>query len=264
VLGALAGVVVGCLIAGVVVASGALDDRVSAGPPADASEAFIASFQRSLEGTYVVEAIYTRELDRGGQLRSNVFVAQRPPDSIRRQFGGITGSIGGHEIMCSNDATGAFHCGPAAPSPDHALEVERDLENLHSYFAPPALYSAVSAGPDCFELTQLRPSAALPYGSFARFCFDPDTGAIRLQVQHLEGAVDSFEATLVRGDVSAADFDLGPNRTYDAQSDPTTTTVPSSTLDPGSTTTVPLVGGSTTTTVAGGSTTTTSGGIVGG
>jgi hypothetical protein len=219
-LGALAGVLVGLAVAGLTVGSGSLDDRVVAKPAPDASEEFIAAFQRSLEGTYFVRAVFTRVLSDGRTLTSNASVAQRPPDSLRRQFGGLTGTIGGRQVVCSTEGGGPFHCAPGVDAPDHATVISQDVANLRSYFVAPALYQAVRAGPDCFELTQLRPSAVLPYGSFARFCFDPDTGAIRLLRQDVEGATDTFEATLVRGEVTEQDFSLDDDAEYREQTDP--------------------------------------------
>lgn len=218
-VGAAAGVVVGLIAAVVLIAGGSFDGRLTPVPVPDASNEFIAAFQRSLTGTYVVEADYTRTLPDGRALTSRTFVAQRPPDSIRRQFGSISGTVAGRVVSCSNEVGGTMHCGPSAVAPDSAQAVQQALDNLRSYFAPPALYGAVAAGPDCFKLTQLRPSSVLPYGSSARFCFDPDTGAIRVLSQHLDGATDTFEATLVRGDVTAADFDLSQNNDFGTQAD---------------------------------------------
>ena len=240
-MGALAGVVAGLIVTLAVVGGGALDDRVTARPVPDASEEFVSAFRRSLEGTYLVRATFTRVLADGRTLTSNAAVAQRPPDSIRRQFGGLTGSVAGHQVVCSTEAGGRFHCGPGAIAPDRAGVVDQDLANLRSYFVAPALYRAVRAGPDCFELTQMRPSGVVPYGSFARFCFDPGTGAIRLLEQHLEGATDTFEATLVRAEVSAQDFSLADDSAYQAQTDagPNATTPDTTPATASSVTTAP-------------------------
>jgi len=218
-----AGVVVGLIAAGVVVAGGGLDGRMTPVPVVDASDAFVAAFQRSLEGTYVVEADYTRVLTDGRTLKTRAFVAQRPPDSIRRQFGGISGTVAGHLVSCSTDV-GHFHCGPSVPAPDPAATNAASIQTLRSYFVAPALYQATHDGRDCFKLSQARPSTVLPYGSQARFCFDPDTGAVRILSQHLEGATDTLEATLVRGTVTDADFALNQNDDFGAPDDGSGTT----------------------------------------
>jgi hypothetical protein len=218
-LGTIGGIAVGVAVAAVLITGGHFDGRVTPVPVPDASEAFVTAFQRSIEGTYVVEADYTRVLTDGRTLRSRALVAQRPPDSVRRQFGGITGTVAGRTVTCSSELGGQFHCGGSAPAPDPTATMQQEMDNLRSYFAPPALYRATSAGTDCFKLTQDRPSAVLPFGSAAKFCFDPGTGAIRILTQRLEGATDTFEATLVRGEVTDADFSLAADDAFGVQTD---------------------------------------------
>ncbi|MGZ4785123.1 MAG: hypothetical protein ACXV5S_05595 [Acidimicrobiales bacterium] len=235
VLGGIAGAVVGSLVAVALVMGGALDDRVPKVPAPDASAEFLAAYQRSLEGTYVVRADFTRRLDSGATLRSNALVAQRPPDSIRRQFGGISGTIGGHLVTCSTEDGGGFHCSPSADAPPYEETVQQSVQTMTSYFTEtPALYRAVRYGADCFELIQNRPSAVLPYGSQARFCFDEATGAVKELIERLEGAIDTFEATDIRGSVTAGDFSLSEDddfalHTEAAATDPNDITNPDDT-----------------------------------
>jgi hypothetical protein len=218
-LGAVAGVAVGLVAAAVLILGGSFDGRVTPVVVPDASPAFIAAFQRSLEGTYAVEADYTRTLSDGRTLKSNVFVAQRPPDSIRRQFGGIAGTVAGHTVSCSAEVGGQFHCSASRVAPDSAATINQEMANLRTYFASPALYLVARSTADCFKLTQNRPAVTLPYGSAATFCFDRPTGAVRILTQRLEGATDRLEATLVRGEVTAADFDLAENVKFGVQTD---------------------------------------------
>ena len=55
-----------------------------------------------------------------------------------------------------------------------------------------------------------------PYGSWARMCFDPETGVMRFLEQHLEGAVDTFSAVRIRSTVTDQDFSLNQDRAYDS------------------------------------------------
>jgi len=221
-LGAAAGIATGLVVAVVLVVGGSFDGRLTAVPVADATEPFMAAFQRSLDGTYYVQANYTRTLTDGRQLTSRSLVVQRPPDSLRRQFGSISGTVDSKVVTCSGTTggtTGDFHCGPSVAAPDPAQTRQTTLDNLRTYFADPAVYRVTADGPDCFELTQNRPSTSLPYGSEARFCFDPDTGAIRLLREKLDGATDQFEATLIRGQVTGSDFSLVPSSDFGTQAD---------------------------------------------
>jgi len=65
-------------------------------------------------------------------------------------------------------------------------------------------------------------------------CFDDVTGAIRYLEQHLEGAVDTFNATEIRPFATDQDFSLAQDNIYDSTSGgeradvglPTTTSSP--------------------------------------
>ena len=259
-LGGIAGAVVGSLVAVALVLGGGLDDRVTKAPGADASAEFLAAYQRSLKGTYAVKATFTRQLDSGATLSSNALVAQRPPDSIRRQFGGITGTIQGHVVSCSTEVDGTFHCSPAADAPSFEETVQQSVETMTSYFTDtPPLYRAVRYGDDCFELIQNRPSALLPYGSQARFCFDEATGAIRLLIERKEGAIDTFEATDIRGSVTATDFSLSEDDDFavHTESAPAGTDETTPATDPNGTTPTTAAAGTTDPTATSSSSTST-------
>ena len=181
VLGGVAGAVVGSVVALALVLGGALDGRVTRAPGADVSAEFLAAYQRSLEGTYVVLADFTRRLDSGATLTSSAMVAQRPPDvdppAVRRPLG--------HDPAVSR---GLHHRGGRhlplqpgcrrAPLRGDGADLGGDDDLLLHRHARRSI-GPCATGADCFELIQNRPSAVLPYGSQARFCFDEATGAVR-------------------------------------------------------------------------------------
>jgi len=234
-LATLAGVTVGAVVAVLMIVGGGVARRATPKPKPEATTEFIEAFQRSLSATFVSKADYTRVLDSGRALESATFIAQRPPDRIQRQFGGITGTVAGRQIMCSTTLDGQFHCGPAAPAADPNSALTTQTENLQSYFAPPALYRVVKGDPGCFELTQVRALPLAPYGSAATMCFDDVTGAIRYLEQHLEGAVDTFNATEIRPFATDQDFSLAQDNIYDSTSGGERADVglPTSTSSPG-------------------------------
>ena len=228
---------VGVVVVLAFVAANQFITESSSQPGPDASEAFVSAFQRSLEGTYAVRATYSRVLDDGRTLRSDAAVIQRPPDSLHRQFGGLSGTVDGRPVSCSTNASGTYFCGPSGGSAGGASAdggitaaaktVATQIETLRSYFQEPALYRVTQDGADCFDLTQQRAAGIPPYGSSARFCFDQSTGAIRLLRQNLEGAVDTFEATSVRSEVADADLSLNDDPAYRVQADAeSSTTLP--------------------------------------
>jgi hypothetical protein len=209
VIGAAAGVVTGLLVATLLVTSGSLDDRATATPPKPATAEFLAAFRRSLLGTYVVEATFTRQKDGVGTLTSKSEKAQSPPNHLTREFGGITGAMNGYVIGCSTGPGGEYLCSPTKAREDYSAFVATAMHNLRSYFAPRGpLYAVVASGKGCFDLTQVGALATAPYGTFAHMCFDPATGAMSYLRENLEDATDTFSAVQIRSQVSAADFSL--------------------------------------------------------
>ncbi len=229
-----AGLVVGALAATGLIASGTLDDRATAAPAKPATADFLAAFQRSLTGTYVVNATYTRTLDctatqpqcvPGQTMQSAALVVQRPPDHLRRQLGDVEGAIGGHVIACDTQANGQLQCGPTPTTESFTASVASQMSALRGYFAGPIpLYSVVHDGSGCFALTQVREYPSAPYGSAARMCFDPATGALTYVKRWLEGATDVFQAVHVTGQVTDADFTITQDPSFQPSYDTTTTT----------------------------------------
>jgi hypothetical protein len=209
VIGALAGVATGLLVSSVLIASGRLDQRASEAPQKPATSAFVAAFQRSLRGTYAVEATYTRRKDGVGTMTSQAEQVQAPPNHLTREFGGVSGAMNGYVVGCSTGPNGRYLCSPTKNKEDYSAFVANAMKNLRSYFAAPGpLYSVVASGKDCFDLTQVGQLATAPYGTSAHMCFDPATGAMSYLREHLEDAVDTYAAVHISSQVTPADFSL--------------------------------------------------------
>ena len=209
-LGALAGAVTGLATCLVLVATGVLSaNEVVTGD--EAARQLTADWRRSRESSYVMEGTWAREKEGVGVLSSAVFEAQRPPDRLRRESGGVTGELDGQTINCTTDAAGKFACGRSGHAVDYAEQTAEEVANLESYLTgDPALYDVASDG-TCY-LLQLRVAVAQPpYGRQARMCFDADFGALRYLQVRSAGVTDTFQATAVRA-VSDADFviEAGP------------------------------------------------------
>ena len=212
-IGAVAGVATGLLVASLMIASGSLDDRASAPPAKPATAAFLAAFHRSLTGTYALEATFTRRKDGVGTMVSQAAKAQAPPNHLTWEFGGVTGAMNGYVIGCSTGPGGTYLCSPTKTREDYATFVSDAMANLRSYFDPRGpLYQVVASGKGCFDLTQVGQLANAPYGTFAHMCFDQATGAISYLRENLEDDTDTFEAVHIRGQVSAADFSLAADK----------------------------------------------------
>ena len=212
--GALAGLLVGLLLAGVVAARDVATpdvERVTepvAARPADV-DAFTAAWQRSRTGTWVVRMAFTRRTASSGRLDDELRIAQRPPDRLTLgPLGAVAGRIGERTVNCGTGATGAFRCAADRPAAPYADEVRREVSALRSYFVGGASVYALGRDGDCFTLRRRLVYPSPPYGDRARFCFDRATGApTRREVHRPEGS-DVQQAVEVRSEVADADLRL--------------------------------------------------------
>jgi len=246
--GTIAGILAGSLIAAALVVSGTLKVPVRR-DTRDASAEFLQAWERNRRGTFIVESDFRRTLKDGRTLYSATLDVQRPPDHLRRQFGGVTGAVGGHPIVCSTDQVGRFSCATgAALVPPYDQVVADELENFRKLFTSPApgalpLYRVIRA-PDagCFELFNTGiPYPIPPYGHYARFCFDAATGAVTTVERQLDdGVVETTEASSVRATVDVTDFDTSQVRDFDLRMDLGATAAPTTTTTAAPPGTVPL------------------------
>lgn len=187
----------------------------------DVVEEFISAYQRSLEASFAVEGEFTRTMADGRSIRSGLLIAQRPPDWIRRQFGGLSGAVGGRELNCSTTPDGAFSCPPGPEATPYEQEVKRRVGIVRSYFDPasPPLYRVTVATPDCFRLDLLRPVPDPTFGNTTTLCFDETTGAqTSFELHRFDGSVDRIEAVVVRN-VTDLDFVIARDTTFDQRND---------------------------------------------
>ena len=127
-VGAVAGVVVGAAVVATLVATGVLSlPRREGGDP---RAELVAAYERSRTATFVVESDFERRMDSGAVLRSAQLVAQRPPDRVVRQFGGIDGIVGGRSVLCTTTPDGGFTCRAAGAARDYQAELRQELDNL--------------------------------------------------------------------------------------------------------------------------------------
>ena len=227
-----AGVAVGALAAGALIASGVLDDEVGA-PTAPADElgdagdraaddaaqrgedadAFLVAFERSRLGTYVVEYTLQRTFPGRTGFTAESGIAQDPPDRLERSLGSVTSRRGSEVTLCRVTDAGRYRCTTGRAERSYRGLVADEVEALATYLGGDLpLYSVTAAG-ECFDLDQMRPLPAPPYGTAARFCFDDETGALTFVRIERDEAVDVTEATSVTAEVRAGD--LRPPETGD-------------------------------------------------
>lgn len=219
----IAGVLAGAVAAGVLVVTGVLDRAPGPGATAttattsdqradDASDEvataaaeFVAAWRRSRLGTYVVHSTFRRTVAAGGGFTGESSVAQRPPDRLERSFGSVTARVGDRVVLCRT-AAGVYRCDSGPTRRSYRSVVRGEVALLRGYVEGSAPLYAVAADGDCFDLTLGRPLPAPPYGTAARFCFDPDTGATTYLRVERDEATDVTEATSVSADVLVDDL----------------------------------------------------------
>jgi hypothetical protein len=211
-------VLVGCFAAALVIATVTTEDtplRPGARPDdGAAAEELFAAWERSRTATFVRTGTFERRSDvTGSSITSEDIVAQRPPQRLHRQLGGIEGRDDRRTLSCPSPPEGSppEPCTLGDPSgPTYDEDVEREVAALRTLVAGDAPVYAVGRGEDegCFELVQQRVEPRAPFGQEARFCFDPATGApANSRVAYEGGIVEVVVVTDIRTDVTDADLE---------------------------------------------------------
>jgi len=198
VVGAYAALLVVVGVSAVVAGS---DDDLAAGR-------FVSAYERSQLATYSMKGTYTRRsVSTDAEISSPVVEAQRPPERLRAQFGGVQGQIGDQLVVCGavRGATTGKRCTWSRVAPYKDL-VAQQVAVVRTYLSgDDPLYEVVQDG-RCFDLRRTRYDPRPPYGEAARLCFDSETGALeRIRVRNT-GVVDETVATELRPTVVDADL----------------------------------------------------------
>jgi hypothetical protein len=189
------------------------------GPTAD----FLAAFERSRTATYRVRQATERQRAGAVALTSSATIVQRPPDRLAvAADGSVEGVRDGRVVRCVEE-----ECYVGGPDFDYGADVAEQVRNLAGLVqGDEAIYAVgAEAGPgpttvgliaatpsECFLLDLLRQVPAPPYGTFARFCFDPTTGAPTLIRVERPGAVDETVAEALTAEVTDDDLTLPGGR----------------------------------------------------
>jgi hypothetical protein len=178
----------------------------------EAAEELIDAWERSRTATFIRFGTFERRSNETGAVFSSPDVlAQRPPQRLHRQVGGVTGRDDRRSLECTS-AVGSddTRCVLGEPSgPTYAEDVASEVEGLRSLLEGPSpVYAVETVGDGCFELAQLRVEPRAPFGVEARFCFDAETGAPTThRVRHPGGVVEVLAVTEVRPAVTDAELE---------------------------------------------------------
>jgi hypothetical protein len=208
---------VGCYAAALVIATVTTEDaalRPGARPDdGTVAEEFVEAWERARLATFVRTGTFERRSDvTGSSISSEDVLAQRPPQRLHRQLGGIDGRDDRRALTCPSPPEGSppEACTLSEPSgPSYDEDVAREVAALHALVAGDAPVYAIGRGgdPGCFELVQRRIEPRAPFGREARFCFDAATGApANSRVEYEGGIVEVVVVTDLRSDVTDADL----------------------------------------------------------
>lgn len=185
----------------------------SAVTDADPVAGFAAAWERSREATFVASGTYERTSEvTGASLSSEDVLAQRPPQRVHRQLGGVEGRDEDRLLVCPAPPAGADERAPCRLGPpsgvSYAASVAREVDGVRSLTAgDDPLYSVREPHPGCFELRLRRIDPRAPFGVEASFCFDAATGApTSSRVRYEGGIVEVVVVTSLRSAVTDADF----------------------------------------------------------
>lgn len=148
-----------------------------------AAERLIDAWERSRTATFLRSATFERRSEvTGAVISSEDVLAQRPPQRIHRQLGGVDGRDDDRLVVCPAPPAGETGgvCQLGEPGgPTYAEDVADELAGLRSILRGDDPLYAVAEGDEegCFELAQLRSDPRAPFGTEAQFCFDAATGA---------------------------------------------------------------------------------------
>ena len=207
----LAVVLVALLVAGLaaaLVGDDAGPEPVDDGGDADASEEFLAAWERSRQATFRTVSDFVRTSNStDAELTDRIVVVQRPPDRLSIDRDGVTGLVDGLRIACTFRTQEELNCQDAQAERTYDEDVARQLERLRAYVTGEVLVYETTREGECFVLELAEPIPAPPLGFRARFCFDADTDAPTLTTIERVEANDETRTLTITTEVDAADLD---------------------------------------------------------
>jgi hypothetical protein len=180
---------------------------------------FLEDFETSLTATFVVRSSFERRRGEDLLAGADLTLVQRPPDRLTWREGSVSGRLDGRAVSCNGTGEDA-ECLVGSEPVDVDAEVEEQVATLRGYVTGPELLYGVSAreptevtrtggeNDHCYGLELLRQLPLAPYGTLARFCFDPDTGAPTLLRVERPEAVDVTTAVELGDQVTDAELRL--------------------------------------------------------
>ncbi len=174
-----------------------------------AATALIADWERWRTATFVSEGTWTRTLDDVEvPLSGSLYTAQQPPRRLVLRLGTTIEQIDDQRATCdsSNDDVIAPAC-VAGSGLSYDERVVAEMELVREYVtAETRLYDVRLDDKGCYQLEIRVSRLASPWGRWAEFCFDAESGALRRATVRRQTATDVEVVISIRTEVTDADF----------------------------------------------------------
>jgi hypothetical protein len=177
--------------------------------PAAAAD-LVEVWERWRNASFVSIGTWTRTIDGiTDPLTGDVYTAQDPPRRLSIRLGAVAENIEGLIAACSpaeDDEVLAPTC-VRGEDIGYGERVAAELALVEQYVGGPNRLYDVATDGGCFQAELIGPALASPWGSWAEFCFDDESGALRLARIRRPSAIDLESIHTIRTEVSAIDFE---------------------------------------------------------
>lgn len=174
----------------------------------------ITAWERWRTATFYARGTWERRLDGGGApLRGTTLTVQAPPRRTVVRLGSLVELVDGSTRTCDAEIEGAVApaCVTGAPGLSYEERVEAELGVVTEYVTGETRPFDVGGGrrPGCYRVENRALLAAAPWGLWAEFCFDEETGAMEWARIRRATATDTEIVVEIRADVTDDDFVFG-------------------------------------------------------
>jgi hypothetical protein len=172
------------------------------------------AWRRWRTATFYSRGSWERRLDNGDSpLRGEVVTVQNPPRRTVVRLGSLVELIDDAVRTCDSEAGGALalSCLTGRGELTYDQRVAAEVNVVEGYVSGDDRPFDVGFGTDdgCYRVENRALLPAAPWGLWAEFCFDPESGAMESARVRRDSAVDTEVMVEIRTGVTEADFDLG-------------------------------------------------------
>jgi len=178
-----------------------------------AADDLVAAWERWRTATFVSIGTWTRTLDDRPDepLTGDVYVAQDPPRRLVTRLGAVVERQGDEVSACSPTEEDVISpaCLAGAGIGYEELVI-RELGLVRQYVSGDTrIYDIDRSDGGCFRAELIGAALSSPWGRWAEYCFDADTGALQSARVRRVSAIDTESAIQIRPDVTDEDFGGG-------------------------------------------------------